>query len=180
MAIALSHCSCGHTRPRKLALVGRVLHFGVKPPSILNWLLQYKAVVAACADDAHRPLGKQHNLAAALSEVEQRVITNDYTFRHDNKILQILRADIKPRMRGCSLRVETRRNGDVAARFEDRYVRLKECQPAQKTSIAPRKAAAKSGAPEKSKPAKSKWMNGFFQRPAPSLEKAIKISNAHN
>jgi transposase len=137
-------------------------------------------VVAACADDAHRPLGKQHNLAAALSEVEQRVITNDYTFRHDNKILQILRADIKPRMRGCSLRVETRRNGDVAARFEDRYVRLKECQPAQKTSIAPRKAAAKSGAPEKSKPAKSKWMNGFFQRPAPSLEKAIKISNAHN
>lgn len=135
-------------------------------------------VLAACADDAHRSLGKQHDLAAILSEVERRVITNDYTFRHDNKILQILREDVRPRMRGSSLRVETRRNGDVAARFEDRYVQLKECQPAPKTSTAARKTAAKSGAPAKSKPAKSKWMSGFFQRPAPSLRKAIKISNA--
>jgi transposase len=136
-------------------------------------------VIATCADDAHRPLGKQHNLTAILSEVEQRVITNDYTFRHDTKILQIVRGDIRPRMRGSPLRVETRRNGEVAARFEDRYVELKECQPAPKTSItAVRKAAAKSGAPTTSKPAKSKWMSGFFQRPSPSLQKAIKISNA--
>jgi len=136
-------------------------------------------VTAACADDAHRSLGKQHDLAAILSEVEQRVITNDYTFRHDNKILQILRGDIRPRMRGSLLRVEVRRNGDIAARFEDRYVQLKECQPAPKTSTtAARKAAAKSGAPTKSKPPKSKWMSGFFQRPSPSLRKAIKISNA--
>ncbi|MEO8661240.1 MAG: hypothetical protein ABI693_22410 [Bryobacteraceae bacterium] len=133
--------------------------------------------MAECADDAHRPLGKQHNLVAILSEVEQRVITNDYTFRHDNKIRQILRADIRPRMRGSSLRVETRRNGEVAARFEDRYVQLKECQPAPKTSTV-RKAAAKAGGPTKSKPAKSKWMSDFFQRPAPSLGKAIRISNA--
>jgi hypothetical protein len=134
-------------------------------------------VIAACADDAHRSLGKQHDLAAILSEVEQRVITNDYTFRHDNKILQILREDVRPRMRGASLRVEARRNGQVAARFEDRYVQLKECQPAPKTSTV-RKAAAKPGEPAKSKPAKSKWMSGFFQRPSPPLEKAIKISNA--
>ena len=134
-------------------------------------------VIAACADDAHRSLGKQHNLAAILSEVEQRVITNDYTFRHDNKILQILREDVRPRMRGASLRVETRRNGDVAARFEDRYVQLKECQPATKTA-AVRKRAVKSGAPTKGKPAKSTWMRGFFQRPSPPLQKAIKISNA--
>ena len=32
-------------------------------------------VIAACADDAHRPLGKQHELAAILSEVEQRVFS---------------------------------------------------------------------------------------------------------
>jgi transposase len=131
-------------------------------------------VLAACADDAHRPLGKQHELAAILSEVEQRVITNDYTFRHDTKILQIARGDIRPRMRGSHLRVETRRNGDIAARFEDRYVQLKECQPAVKTpATAVRKTTTKSGAP-----AKSKWMSGFFQRPSPSLQKAIKISNA--
>ena len=136
-------------------------------------------VIAACADDAHRSLGKHHNLAAILSEVERRVITNDYTFRHDNKILQILREDVSPRMRGASLRVEARRNGEVAARFEDRYVQLKECQPAQKTyTTAVRKAAPKSGARPKSKPAKSKWMRDFFQRPSPPLQKAIKISNA--
>jgi hypothetical protein len=136
-------------------------------------------VIAACADDAHRPLGKQHELAAILSEVEQRVITNDYTFRHDSKILQIARGDIRPRMRGSYLRVETRRNGDIAARFEDRYVQLKECQPAVKTpTTAVRKTTTKSGTRAKSKPAKSKWMSGFFQRPSPSLQKAIKISNA--
>lgn len=135
-------------------------------------------VVAACADDAHRPLGKPHDLAAILSEVEQRVITNDYTFRHNNKVLQILPGDIKVRMRGSLLRVETRRNGEVAARFEDRYVQLKECQPAPKTSSAAPRAAAKSGAPTKSKPAKSQWMKGFFERPATSLGKAIKIANA--
>ena len=48
-------------------------------------------MIPACADNAHRPLGTQHNLSAILSEVEQRVITDDYTFRHDNRILQILR-----------------------------------------------------------------------------------------
>jgi hypothetical protein len=81
-------------------------------------------------------------------------------------------------MRGSSLRVEVRRNGEVAARFEDRYVQLKECQPAPKTSTtAVRKVAAKSGAPTTIKPA-SKWMSGFFQHPSPSLGKAIKISNA--
>ena len=136
-------------------------------------------VIAACADDAHRPLGKQHNLAAILSEVEQRVITSDYTFRHDARVFQILRGDVRPRMRGASLRVEVRRNGEIAARFEDRYVEVKECQPAPKTSTtAVRKAAAKPGASTTSKPAKSKWMGGFFQRPSPPLGKAIRISNA--
>jgi transposase len=131
-------------------------------------------VIAACADDAHRPLGKQHGLLAILSEVDQRLITNDYTFRHNTKILQIVRGDVRPRMRGSPLRVERRRNGDIAARFEDRYVHLKECQPALKTaSTAVRKTTKKSGAPTK-----SKWMSGFFQRPSPSLKKAIQISNA--
>jgi hypothetical protein len=108
------------------------------------------------------------------------VITNDYTFRHDNKILQILRGDVRPRMRGSSLRVETRRNGDVAARFEDRYVQLKECQPALKVSTVARKAAAKPGAPARSKPTNSNWMKGFFERPSLPLGTVIKISNANS
>jgi transposase len=135
-------------------------------------------VIAASPDDAHRRLGKHHNLAAILSEVEQRVITNDYTFRHQSKILQILSGDIRPRMRGSSLRVEVRRDGVIAARFEDRYVRLKECQPAPKASAVARKAAVNSAARGKRTGANRNWMKGFFERPSPSIAKAIEISNA--
>src|ERR1035437_38697 len=71
-----------------------------------EWASKF-TVIAACADDAHRPLGKQHELAAILSEVDQRVITNDYTFRHDNKILQIVR-EISDRVCGAPTCVSRR------------------------------------------------------------------------
>jgi hypothetical protein len=139
-------------------------------------------VVPACADDAHRPLGKQHDLAASLSEVEQRVITSDYTIRHRSKVLQIVREQIRPRMRGSSVRVETRRNGEIAVRFESRYVQTKECEPApQAIPQAPPTSGGKktAGLGKQKKPrGKSQWMNGFWDRPAPALQKAIKISNA--
>jgi transposase len=133
-------------------------------------------VVAACADDAHRPLGQHHDLAAILSEVEQHVITNDYTIRHDTQVFQIEREDIRPRMRKASVRVETRRNGQIAVRFEDRYVRIAECQPAPKVAATP--SAGKKPARPNPLGEKSKWMDGFWKRPAPSLRKAIRISNA--
>jgi hypothetical protein len=133
-------------------------------------------VVAACADDAHRPLGKQHDLAAILSEVEPRVITNDYTFRHQGKVFQIAREAVRPRMRGAPVRVEARRNGEIAARFEDRYVQIAERRPAQKTADpVPTSVIQK---PARKPATKNQWMNGFWDRPAPTLSKAIKISNA--
>lgn len=133
------------------------------------------AVVAACGDDAHRPLGKQHDPMAILSEVRQRVIGSDYTIRHDKKILQIARADIRPRMRGGVVRMETRRNGEVAARFEDKYLKITECAPAMKAvQPIPQKKHVAGATPRE----KSKWMEGFFQRPSPTLNKALKIANA--
>jgi transposase len=139
-----------------------------------EWAAKF-TVVAACADDAHRPLGKQHDLAAILSEVEPRVITNDYTFRHQGKVFQIAREDLRPHMRGAPVRVEVRRNGEITARFEDRYVQIAERQPAQKTADSVPSVVKKLA----HKPAtKSQWMNGFWDRPAPTLTKAIKISNA--
>ena len=132
-------------------------------------------VVPACSDDAHRPLGKQHDLMAILSDVEEREVSNDYTIRHNTKVHQIVREEIRPRMRRAKVRVETRRNGTIAVRFEGKYVRVKQCIPAQKTAPAPKKIRA----PKDNKPrGKSKWMKGFWDRPAPSLSKAIKISNA--
>jgi transposase len=141
------------------------------------WEAKFTAV-PACADDAHRPLGSQHDVAAILSEVEQRTITNDYTIRYDSRVFQIVREDIRPRMRRSPVRVEVRRDGTIAVRFESKYVRIAERQPALQT-------AAKPAAQNKAKPpvgdkvhGKSKWMKGFWERPAPSLRKAIKISNA--
>lgn len=135
-------------------------------------------VVAACCDDAHRSLEKQHELVAILCEVEQRVVTNDYTIRHGSKVYQIMREDIRPRMRGGAVRVEARRSGQIGVRFEDRYVRAVECQPARRTAAAP--LPRKNHKQTSQKREKSKWMKGFWERPSPSLSKALKISNAKN
>ena len=140
-----------------------------------EWDVKF-TVVPACADDAHRPLGKQHDLMAILSDVGEREVTNDYTIRHDTKVHQIVREDIRPRMRRAKVRVETRRNGTIAVRFEGKYVRIKECLPAPKTAVAPKKSSLPKG--NKKPRGKSKWMDGFWDSPAPSLSKAIKISNA--
>ena len=133
-------------------------------------------VVPASADDAHRQLGKQHDLAASLAHVEQHVITNDYTIRHDSKIFQIERVSVRPRMRGALVRMETRRNGEIAARFEGKYVKVSQREAAPKKLVkAPKPAAsAKASGPRR----KSKWMEHFWDRPAPSLKKALKLANA--
>jgi hypothetical protein len=139
-------------------------------------------VVPASADNAHRPLGTRHDLTAILCDVKQRVITNDYTIRHNMKVLQIAREDIRPRMRTLPVQVETRRNGEIAVRFEGRYLKTVECHPATRTAA---KAAwptviHKTAAPDgKKEPrGKSQWMKEFFKRPGTPLDRAIKISNA--
>ena len=132
-------------------------------------------VVSACADDAHRPLGKQHDLAASLSQVEEHVIGNDYTIRHDTKVFQIAREHVRPGMRRARVRVEARRNGEVAARFEGQYLQIAQREPAPKAAVtAARPSRKKVSTPR----GQSQWMKGFWDRPAPSLKKAIKISNA--
>ncbi len=60
----------------------------------LPWVNATLAVAPANADDAHRPLEKQHDLAAILSHVETRRVNNDYTIQFAAKIYQIGRKDI--------------------------------------------------------------------------------------
>ena len=52
------------------------------------------------ATDAHRPLESLHNLAASLSHVETRIITNDYTIQFRGERYQIGRASIAAGMKG--------------------------------------------------------------------------------
>src|ERR1700722_12420098 len=65
----------------------------------LPWWNRTLVVTPASADDAHRLLGKEHDLAAILSHVEKRQVTNDYTIRWDGQFYQIDRRDIRPGMR---------------------------------------------------------------------------------
>ncbi len=62
----------------------------------LPWWNQTLVVEPACADDAHRPLAKEHSLPASLSYVETRQVGNGYTIQFDNQLYQIARQDIGP------------------------------------------------------------------------------------
>ena len=138
----------------------------------LPWVNTTIAVVAANPDDAHRPLEKQHDLAAILSHVEKRRVNADYTFPLDAKTYRILRQDICTGLRGAYIRVEQRRDGSVAACFNGRYLRVERCEQQPKVKSAkPVKAKprAKPGPP-------SPWNRNFDLRKGPKIWQAAESS----
>jgi transposase-like protein len=146
----------------------------------LLWWERTLTVEAAHASDAHRPLGPEHDLAAALSHVEQRRVANDYTVRYHGKIFQIDRQDIRVGMRNALVRVEERLGGSIAVRFQDSYVRVRCCA---QSGYEPPQAETKPNTP--SRPTgqakrKSAWMKNFSVRSGPSVRRAIEVSNARN
>ena len=118
---------------------------------------------AADPADAHRPLGKEHDLAAILSHVEQRQVTNDYTVRYDAKVYQIDRRDIRTGMRKAWVRVEERLDGTIAVQFQGRYVRARRCAPSLREVVSPQTTEAKPRPTGKPK-GKSGWMKNFSVR----------------
>jgi transposase len=102
----------------------------------LPWCNETIAVAPASMDDAHRPLEKQHDLAAVLSHVETRQVNNDYTIQWDAKIYQIARKSICVGLRGAVVRVEKRREGSLAVRFRDRYLSISQCDQRPKVTPA--------------------------------------------
>jgi transposase len=144
----------------------------------LPWWNQTLIVEPASADDAHRPLSQEHDLAAILSHVEKRQVTNDYTIRFDGKLYQIDRRDVRPGMRKAWVRVEHRLDGSIAVRFQDAYLRVRRCdQPAhpQRPHIT---AEAKPPKPPAKPKQKSSWMKNFSLRPGLTVRQAARISNA--
>jgi len=123
----------------------------------IPWWNQTIAVVPASSDDAHRPLGKEHSLAASLSYVEARQVSNDYTIQVDNQIWQIARSDIRPGLRGGVVRVEARLDDSLAVRFGERYLAVTQCQSRPKVSSPKVIPKRKAGAPR----AQSQWMKNF-------------------
>src|SRR5713226_708676 len=116
--------------------------------------------------DMHRALTPQTDLASALSHVEQRVVSNDYTFSFAGRRYQIARQEVKAGMRGKSMRIELHLSGALRARFEGQYVEVSEC--GAKAPLAA-KPAGKSARKDHNRGGKSDWMDGFFERPGPEL-----------
>lgn len=144
----------------------------------LPWWNRTLTVEPAQAEDAHRPLGKEHDLAAILSHVEPRQVTNDYTVRYNGTLYQIQRQDIRVGMRKGTVRVEARLDGTIAMQFQGQYVGVRPCaQPSRE--LPPPKPAKVISPRQTSKPQrKSGWMKSFSLQSGPSLRQAIRISNA--
>jgi transposase len=121
------------------------------------WWNSTIAVVPACSDDAHRPLGKEHSLAASLSYVETRQVDSDYTIQVDRQTWQIAREDVRTGLRGADVRVEVRLDGSMAVRFRESYLTVSACEPRPKVKAAPARRARKPAAPR----VKSRWMDNF-------------------
>ena len=117
----------------------------------------------------HRALTPALELAAILCHVESRVIGNDYTFSFAGRRYQIARNHAQAGMRHQRLRVELRLNGELHARYQERYLSIAECG----ARVAPAPAVPKSVRKDHNAGGKSSWMRGFFDRPSPPLWKAI-------
>ena len=127
-------------------------------------------VEPATGTDAHRPLGREHNLAAILSQVESRVVAGDYTLRWEGIRYQIARAHIRAGLRGARVRVEKRLDGTVAVRFRDRYLTVSCCQA---RPPAPPQPPAEPPPTVQKRPARE-WMRGFNLHHSPPLWKILR------
>ena len=123
------------------------------------WWNHTIAVVPGSSDDAHRPLGKEHSLAASLSYVETRQVSNGYTIQVDRQTWQIARDGIRAGLRGADVRVEVRLDGSMAVRFRESYLTVSQCQPRPKVP-SPKVTAGRARKPAAPR-AKSRWMENF-------------------
>jgi len=125
--------------------------------------------------DAHRPLRRAHDLAAILSVVAARVVTNDYTLRYQGKIYQIARADLGGGLRGAQVRVEKRLDGSVAVKFRDRYLTVSQCPAGKKPKAVPVTVRiASTPRPAPATRSRRSWMEGFSLKDSPPLWKVLK------
>jgi transposase len=131
----------------------------------LPWWNQHLKVVAANATDAHRPLDREHDLAASLSVVETRQVTNDYTIRFDAKLYQIAREDIRTGLRGANVRIESRLDGSLQVRFQQHYLSVSQCRVRPK-DIQAAPAVRKPQPARSALPALKQAHHQFLAKPA--------------
>ncbi len=127
-------------------------------------------VQPANSTDAHRPLGREHHLAAILSQVESRVVMNDYTIRFEGQSYRLPQPEVRPGLRGARVRVEKRLDGSLAVRFRERYLAAERCPAPPKPTPAPPAVRPQI---RKKRPT-SPWMQGFDLHDSPPLWKILR------
>jgi hypothetical protein len=130
-------------------------------------------VPPANATDAHRPLTDLHCVAASLSHVEFRRVSNDYTLQFRGVRYQIARASVTTGMRGQNVRVEARLDGSVAVRFEGAYLDVAPCC----TPPPPPPAHPKHVRKDHNRGGRSPWMREHPLNLGQPIWKTIRDSN---
>jgi hypothetical protein len=118
----------------------------------------------------HRALSPQLDLAAILCHVEERAIGNDYTFSFACRRYQIARAESQAGMRRQRVRVELRLDGELKARYQGRYLQVSECGLRPDTPVPTSPQVVRK---DHNAGGRSRWMQGFFDRPSPPLWKLV-------
>src|SRR3989442_7302117 len=99
---------------------------------------------------------------------------HDYTIQLDTKIYQIARQDICTGLRGAVVRVEKRRDGSVAVRFRDRYLRIAQCAQRPKVTLAKPAKSKRQAQPAKPR----EWNKHFDLKKAPKIWQAAQESGS--
>lgn len=114
----------------------------------LPWWNKSLTVVPASAADAHRALGPEHDMASALSHVEKRQVSPDYTIRYNGRMYRIGSKCIQPGMRGGAVRVEMRLDGSMAVSFKGKWLEVTECDIPSKRAAPHKKSSPAAPKPK--------------------------------
>ena len=102
------------------------------------------------------------------------MVANDYTIRYNNKQYQITRRDIRPGLRGATVRVERRWDETMWVRFRGSYLNVQVCEAPRSPKSLPGRPGEKN-IPKVTPERKAwNWMQGFQLRKSLPVWKVIK------
>ena len=139
----------------------------------LPWWEERHTVRPANETDAHRPLGKEHDLASILSHMEQRVMGEDYTIRYGGRLYQVRREQIRAGLKKQTVRVEQRLDGALVVQWRGQVLEVRECAAARGPAEEAAPVAKRAGERKRCQGGNPGWMNGFHLRGGPSLEEVV-------
>lgn len=131
----------------------------------LPWWNQHLAVAPVNPADAHRPLTAEYDLAAVLSVVETRQVSNDYTIQYQGQWYRIDSSSVVAGLRGAAVAVEKRMNGEVHVRFRGRYLTVQAVERPQAVKT-PKSVRTETGRHPGPSEAARAAIDGLFRKPA--------------